>query len=53
MTSASAEVMSVPSTSGSAPKRSAFTFQSLWKVKPKTPKRLNAGLASPTRRMKK
>ena len=49
----SREVMSVPTTSGSAPNCSAFTFQSLLNVKPRIPNLANAGLASPTRRMKK
>ncbi len=51
--SASTEVISVPTSSGSAPNCSAFTFQSLSNVKPSTPNFANAGFASPTRRKKK
>ncbi len=53
ISNASAEVISVPTTSGSAPKCSALTFQSLPNTKPGTPSLANAGRASPTRRMKK
>jgi hypothetical protein len=53
ISSASAEVISVPTSSGSAPKCSALTFQSLPNTKPNTPSLANAGRAWPTRRMKK
>src|SRR4051794_25140216 len=42
MTSATADVMSVPTSSGSAPNTSPDTSQLLVNVKPKTPKRWNA-----------
>ncbi len=53
ISSASTEVMSVPTTSAKAPKWSAPGFQSLPKMKPKTPSLANAGRAWPIRRMKK
>src|SRR3954451_15340852 len=51
--SAIAEVMSVPTTSGSAPKICLETSQSLLKTNPRTPSWLSAGRASTKSRMKK
>src|SRR5262245_19564506 len=45
--------MSVPTSKGRAPNRSALTFQSLPNTKPSTPSLANAGRASPDRRTKK
>src|SRR3954451_2728254 len=53
MTSAMAEVISVPTTSGSAPYVLCETSQLLSKVKPKTPNFENAGCASTMSRTKK
>src|SRR3954453_14620880 len=53
MTSAIADVISVPTTSAHAPYWLAETSQLLSKTKPMTPKRSNAGLASTYSRMKK
>src|SRR4051794_559878 len=53
MHSAMADVTSVPTSSGSAPKRWRDTSQSLVNVKPNTPNLVNAGHASTRRRMKK
>ncbi len=53
ITSATAEVISVPTTSGSAPNWFAWTSQLLVNVKPSGPNWLSAGLASMYRRMKK
>src|SRR3954447_12370322 len=51
--SATAEVISVPTTSGSAPKTSLETSQLFSKTKPKTPWCDSAGRASTNSRMKK
>src|ERR1039458_6541498 len=51
--SASTEVISVPTRSGSAPKCSALTFQGWPNTKPNTPSFSNAGRASPTSSKKK
>src|SRR5215211_2490921 len=53
MTSAIADVISVPTTRAHAPYWLAETSQLLSKTKPMTPKRSNAGLASTYSRMKK
>jgi hypothetical protein len=53
ITSAVAEVMSVPTSSGRAPNTPPCTSQSLAKLKPSRPNRANAGIDSIHRRTKK